>query len=147
VTKAVIEVWGADRVGVRLSPLNSYNSMKDSNPQALTQYVCAELQKLKIGFLHMMRGDFFGVQKGDVMSTARENFSGVIVGNMGYTAIEANETISKGLINAVAFGKDFISNPDLVERIKNNYPLVPSDASTYYTPGAKGYTDYPVYKA
>jgi N-ethylmaleimide reductase len=147
VTKVVIEVWGADRVGVRLSPLNSYNSMKDSNPQALTQYVCAELQKLKIGFLHMMRGDFFGIQKGDVMSTARENFAGVIVGNMGYTAIEANEAISKGLINAVAFGKDFISNPDLVERIKNNYSLAPSDASTYYTPGAKGYTDYPAYKA
>jgi N-ethylmaleimide reductase len=147
VTKAVIEVWGADRVGVRLSPLNSYNSMKDSNPQALTQYVCAQLQTLKIGYLHMMRSDFFGIQKGDVMTTARENFNGVIVGNMGYTAAEADDAISKGLINAVAFGNLFISNPDLVERIKNNYPLAPSDSSTYYTPGEKGYTDYPVYKA
>ena len=146
VTRAVIEVWGSDRVGVRLSPLNSYNSMIDSNPLALTQYVCTELQKLNVGYLHMMRSDFYGVQKGDVMTVARECFKGNLIGNMGYTAAEANEAITKGLINAVAFGNQFISNPDLVERIKNDYPLVPSDPATYYTPGPVGYVDYPNYK-
>jgi N-ethylmaleimide reductase len=146
VTKAVIDVWGNDRVGVRLSPLNSYNSMMDSNPLKLTQYVCSELDKLKIGYLHMMRADFFGVQKGDVMTVARECFKGKLIGNMGYTIEEANETISKGAMDAVAFGNFFISNPDLVERIKNNYPLAPADQTTFYTPGAKGYTDYPSYK-
>jgi len=143
VTRAVIEVWGKDRVGVRLSPLNSYNGMIDSNPLTLTQYVCTELQKLGIGYLHMMRSDFYGVQKGDIMSVAREFFQGNLIGNMGYTADEANEAIKKGLIDAVAFGNHFISNPDLVERIKNNQPLAPSDQGTFYTPGSKGYTDYP----
>lgn len=143
VTRAVIEVWGSGRVGVRLSPLNSYNSMIDSDPLALTQYVCTELQKLNIAYLHMMRSDFYGIQKGDVMTVARECFQGNLIGNMGYTAVEANEAMSKGLINAVAFGHAFISNPDLVERIKNNDPLAPSDEATYYIPGPNGYTDYP----
>jgi len=147
VTRAVIEVWGSDRVGVRLSPLNSYNSMKDGNPIALTQYVCSELNKLNIGYLHMMRSDFFGVQTGDVMTVARECFNGNLVGNMGYTTTEANEAVAKGSMNAVAFGKDFISNPDLVERIVNNYPLAPSNPSTHYSPGPVGYVDYPTFGA
>jgi N-ethylmaleimide reductase len=146
VTRAVIEVWGNDRVGVRLSPLNSYNSMLDSNPLALTKYVCSSLQTLNIGYLHMMRADFFGVQKGDVMTLARECFKGNLIGNMGYTAAEANEGITKGLIDAVAFGNHFISNPDLVNRIKNDYPLAPNDPTTFYSPGPKGYVDYPTYQ-
>jgi N-ethylmaleimide reductase len=143
VTRAVIDVMGNDRVGVRLSPLNSYNSMMDSNPQALTQYVCRELQKLNIGYLHMMRADFFGVQKGDVMTTARENFKGVLIGNMGYTPAEAEESIDSGKMDAVAFGTYFISSPDLVDRIKNNHPISPTNPATYYTPGPAGYVDYP----
>jgi N-ethylmaleimide reductase len=120
--------------------------MVDSNPLALTHYVCTELQKLKIGYLHMMRSDFYGVQKGDVMTVARECFKGNLIGNMGYTATEASEAISKGLMNAVAFGNQFISNPDLVERIQNDYPLTASDPATYYSPGPVGYVDYPNYK-
>jgi N-ethylmaleimide reductase len=146
VTKEVIEVWGKDRVGVRLSPLNSYNSMIDSNPILLTQYVAKELDKLGIAYLHMMRSDFFGVQKGDVMGAARECFKGNLIGNMGYTAEEANETITRGAMNAVAFGSLFISNPDLVERLKNGYSLAQPNPNTFYTPGPEGYTDYPTYK-
>jgi N-ethylmaleimide reductase len=143
VTKAVIEVFGADQVGVRLSPLNSFNSMMDSDPLKLTQYVCTELDKLKIGYLHMMRADFLGLQKGDVMTVARECFKGNLIGNMGYSVEEASEAVSKGAVDAVAFGNFFISNPDLVERVIKNFPLAKADQSTYYTPGAKGYTDYP----
>ena len=83
VSQATIDVWGANKVGVRLSPLNSFNSMKDSNPQKLTAYVVSELNKLQIAYLHMMRADFMGVQQGDVMSVARESFKGIIIGNMG----------------------------------------------------------------
>lgn len=142
VTKAVIQVWGADKVGVRLSPLNSYNSMKDSNPQKLTAYIVSELNQLKVAYLHMMRSDFFGVQKGDVMTEARESFKGTIIGNMGYTAEEAAVSIEKGLINAVAFGHHYVSNPNLVEKIKNGDALIEPDQTTYYTNDAKGYTDY-----
>ncbi len=144
VTKAVIQVWGADKVGVRLSPLNSYNSMKDSNPQKLTAYVVSELNQLKVAYLHMMRSDFFGVQKGDVMTEARESFKGTIIGNMGYTPVEAAESIQKGLINAIAFGHQYVSNPNLVEKIKNGVALTEPDQNTYYTNDAKGYTDYPL---
>jgi N-ethylmaleimide reductase len=144
VTKAVMDVWGADKIGVRLSPLNSYNSMKDSNPQKLTTYVVSELDKLKIAYLHMMRADFFGIQNGDVMSVARESFKGMIIGNMGYTPEEAATSIDKGLINAIAFGHHYVSNPNLVEKIKNGLPLSEPDQSTYYTNDAKGYIDYPL---
>lgn len=142
VTKSVVEVWGADKVGVRLSPLNSYNSMKDSNPLELTAYVSKELSELKIAYLHMMRADFFGLQTGDVMSVARENFKGVLIGNMGYTADEANSAIQKGMMDAVAFGHHYVSNPDLVERIKEGSPIVEPDQNTYYSKGKVGYTDY-----
>jgi N-ethylmaleimide reductase len=143
VTKNVIGVWGADKVGVRLSPLNSYNSMKDSNPIELTAYVSRELSSLKIAYLHMMRADFFGLQSGDVMSVARENFNGILIGNMGYTASEADAAIQRGLMDAVAFGHHYVSNPDLVERIKEGTPIVEPDQATYYSQGKVGYTDYP----
>jgi N-ethylmaleimide reductase len=142
VTQAVIEVWGADKVGVRLSPLNSYNSMIDSNPQMLTTHVVSQLDKLGVAYLHMMRADFYGVQKADVMTAARESFKGAIIGNMGYTPEEAASSIDKGLINAIAFGHHYVSNPNLVEKVKTGIPLSEPDQSTFYTNDAKGYTDY-----
>jgi N-ethylmaleimide reductase len=147
VTKAVIEVWGSGRVGVRISPLNSFNSMKDSDPLKLTSYVSSELNKLNIAYLHVMRADFMGQQTGDVVTIARENFKGTLMGNMGYSAREASEAISKGLLNAVAFGHHYVSNPDLVERLQNNWPITEPDEKTYYVPSPKGYTDYPAYKS
>jgi N-ethylmaleimide reductase len=143
VTDATIQVWGADRVGVRVSPLNSYNSMIDSDPQALTLYVAQQLNERKIGYLHLMRSDFAGLQKQDVLSPAREGFRGILLGNMGYTPLEGHEAIEKNLIDAVAFGHHFISNPDLVACIEKNLPLMEPDITTYYTPGPKGYIDYP----
>jgi N-ethylmaleimide reductase len=143
VTKAVVEVWGADKVGIRLSPLNSFNSMKDSNPLKLTAHVSSELNRLNLAYLHMMRSDFYGVQKGDVMAEAREFFKGPIIGNMGYSPEEASQSIEKGLINAVAFGHHYVSNPNLVEKVKNGVALTEPDQNTYYTNDAKGYTDYP----
>jgi N-ethylmaleimide reductase len=143
VTDAVVGVWGADRVGLRLSPLNSYNSMKDSDPAGLTFYVAQQLQQRKIAYLHIMRADFFAIQTGDVVSAAREGFSGVLLGNMGYTPSEAHEALGKKLIDAVSFGHHYVSNPDLVVCIEKNIPFIEPDAATFYTPGPKGYTDYP----
>ena len=143
VTDAVISVWGADRVGARVSPLNSYNDMRDSDPVGLTSYVAAQFNQRKIAYLHMMRADFFGVQQGDVISPARAAFTGNLLGNMGYQASEANSALAAGTLNAVAFGHHYVSNPDLVARLKAGIALVEPDSSTFYSHDAKGYTDYP----
>jgi 2,4-dienoyl-CoA reductase-like NADH-dependent reductase (Old Yellow Enzyme family) len=144
VTDAVISVWGANRVGVRISPLNSFNAMRDSDPLALTAYVATQLNARNIAYLHLMRGDFSQVQKGDVVSPARTNFTGALVGNMGYSAQEAAAAIDAGTLQAVALGHHYVSNPDLVERLKAGVALVEPDSKTFYTQDAKGYTDYPV---
>ena len=142
VVDAVIGVWGKDRVGVRISPLNSYNFMKDSDPVALTNYVAAQLDQRGIAYLHLMRGDFFGVQKADVVTPARAAFRGALIGNMGYSAEEAAKAISDGTLAAVAFGHHYVSNPDLVARVKAGSPLIEPDGKTLYTQDALGYTDY-----
>ena len=144
VTDAVIGVWGADRVGARLSPLNSFNDMRDSDPVGLTSYVAAQFNQRKIAYLHMMRADFFSKQPGDVISPARAAFTGNVIGNMGYQASEANSALAAGTLNAVAFGHHYVSNPDLVARLKASVALVEPDSSTFYSHDAKGYTDYPV---
>jgi N-ethylmaleimide reductase len=94
-----------------------------------------------------MRADFFGVQKADVMPVAREKYKGVLIGNMGYSADEAETAITEGKLDAVAFGTAFLANPDLPARIQAKAALNAADSSTFYTPGAKGYTDYPTLQA
>jgi N-ethylmaleimide reductase len=143
VTDTVIGVWGADRVGVRISPLNSYNDMRDSDPVALTAFVAAQLSARKVAYLHLMRGDFFQAQQGDVVTPARANYKGVLIGNMGYSAEEASAAITAGTLQAVAFGHQYVSNPDLVERVKAGVALVKPDGGTFYSHDAKGYIDYP----
>ena len=142
VLTAVTAAIGADRVGLRLSPLNSYNSMIDSDPVGLITYLADKLNAFNLAYLHVMRADFFGVQKGDVETIAREKYKGVLIGNMGYTAEEAEAAITAGKLDAVAFGTSFLANPDLPERIKAKAALNVPDSTTFYTPGAKGYTDY-----
>ena len=143
VVDAVVAVWGAGRVGLRISPLNSFNDMKDSDPAGLTAYVAAETNRRALAYLHVMRGDFFGVQKADVMTPARQAFRGALIGNMGYSPEEAARAVATGTLAAVAFGHHYVSNPDLVERVKVGAALVEPDNATLYTPGPRGYTDYP----
>lgn len=141
-TDAAIAVFGARRVGARLSPLNSFNDMRDSDPVALTSHVAAELDRRGIAYLHLMRGDFLGQQKADVVTPARKAFRGALVGNMGYTPVEAEAAVAGGTLAAVAFGHHYVSNPDLVERVRSGVALVEPDSRTFYTQDAKGYTDY-----
>jgi len=143
VVEAVVAAIGADRVGIRLSPLNSYNDMKDSDPAAVVKYLCTKLSELKIAFVHMMRADFYGLQKGDVLKVARENFKGVIIANMGYEIDEAEEAIKAHEVDAVCFGVKFIANPDLPERAAKQAPLNVPRPQFFYARGAEGYTDYP----
>lgn len=143
VTEAVSALWGADRVGLRLSPLNSYNSMIDSDPIGLSTWLAQRLNDFNLAYLHMMRGDFFGQQSGDVMTPVRRHYKGVLVGNMGYDAKEAAAAIATGSLDAVAFGTGFLANPDLPARIAVEAPLNQAQPATFYSPGPVGYTDYP----
>ncbi|MCE9520617.1 MAG: alkene reductase [Verrucomicrobia bacterium] len=147
VIAAVSEVWGGDRVGLRISPVNSYNSMIDSDPVGLTTWLAKRLNDFNLAYLHMMRGDFFRQQKSDVMTPAREHFKGVIIGNMGYTPGEAAKAVEEGKVDAVAFGTGFLANPDLPARIATKAPLNAPKAATFYSPGPEGYTDYPAMQA
>jgi len=106
--------------------------------------VAQRLNRYKLAYLHVMRGDFFQQQKGDVLTPARQNFQGVLIANMGYSADEAAAAIGAGLVDAVAFGVPFLANPDLPERFRRGAALNAPDSSTFYTPGPRGYTDYPV---
>jgi N-ethylmaleimide reductase len=143
VVDAAVKVWGKDRVGVRISPLNSYNFMRDSDPVALTSYVATELNRRGIAFLDLMRGDFYGQQKADVVTPARAAFKGALLVGMGYSPAEAEQVVTNGTAAAVVFGHHFISNPDLPARVRAGKPLVEPDSKTFYTQSAAGYTDYP----
>ena len=143
VIEAVASVWGADRVGVRNSPLNGFNSMKDSDPLGLVTWLGSKLSGYGLAYWHVMRADFFGEQSGDVITAARAAYRGVLVGNMGYTPQEAAEAIAEKKLDAVAFGTPFLANPDLPARVKTGAGLNAPNQSTFYTAGAKGYTDYP----
>ena len=143
VTDAAAAEFGAGRVGVRLSPLNSYNDMRDSDPVALASFVARELDRRGIAYLHLMRADFLGTQSGDVVTPVRRAFRGNLVLNMGFTPTDAAQVVAAGTADAIAFGTSFLANPDLPARIRAGAALNAPDPSTFYTPGPKGYTDYP----
>ena len=147
VISAVTQVWGSDRVGLRISPLNSYNDMIDSDPLGLATWLAGRLNDFGLAYLHLMRGDFLQKQSGDVLTPVRANYKGVLIGNMGYTADEAERAVAEGILDAVAFGTAFLANPDLPARIRSQAPLTPPNPATFYTPGPAGYTDYPVWRA
>lgn len=133
----------ADLVGLRLSPLNSFNAMVDSDPVGLSCWLAEHLNDSGLTYLHLMRGDFAQQQHGDVLTPVRERFKGVLIANMGYSEEEANAAIGAGAIDAVAFGSAFLANPDLPERLRRGAPLNAPDPTTFYSPGPAGYTDYP----
>lgn len=143
VVEAVSGVWGSNRVGLRLSPLNGHNDMADADPIGLTTWLAHRLNEFRLAYLHLMRGDFHGQQTGDILTPARRHYRGVLVGNMGYTPAEAQQAVQEGLLDAVAFGTAFLANPDLTERIRRGASLNQPDPSTFYSHGAAGYNDYP----
>jgi N-ethylmaleimide reductase len=143
VVEACTQVWGGGRVGLRVSPLNSYNGMVDANPSETYTYLAKELNRFGLAYLHVMRADFFQKQTGDVLGVIRAAYKGKIVANMGYTGAEADVAITEGKVDAVAFGTSFLANPDLPRRFERGAALNTPDQKTFYTPGAAGYTDYP----
>lgn len=147
VTKAVIEVWGRDRVGYRISPHNNANSMSDANPLETFSYFTRELNKTGLGYLHLIEP--IGGRAGFVPPearlgpTLRRIFERTFILNGGYGLQSGNEAIIRGEADLIAFGVPFLANPDLPERFRQNEPLNEPDMATFYVGGAKGYTDYP----
>ncbi|MGA2654824.1 MAG: alkene reductase, partial [Gammaproteobacteria bacterium] len=145
VAQAVIAEIGADRTGIRLSPVTSLNDTFDSAPSALYFPLVQALDKLKLAYIHVIEGQTIGPRdlKDFDFHALRKEFSGAWMVNNGYTRELAIEAISSGYADLVAFGRLYIANPDLVQRFKINAPLNQLDASTLYGGDAKGYTDYP----
>lgn len=147
VLEAVSVVWGSDRVGLRISPLSSYNSMIDSDPARLSVWLANRLNDYHLAYLHVIRGDVYQQQSGDVMTPIRQHYKGVLIGNMGYSGEEAGKDIAAGKVDAVAFGTSFLANPDLPARIRTSAALNLPNPATFYTWDAQGYTDYPALTA
>jgi N-ethylmaleimide reductase len=148
---AVSKVWPSRRVGVRISPNGVFNDMGSPNYREQFLHAAAALDRLDLGYLHVVDGLAFGFHKlGEPMTLAdfRGVFRGPIVGNCGYTLENAEAAVQEGLADLIAFGRPFISNPDLVERFANGWPLAPTASMTdWYSPtGAKGYTDFPTHR-
>lgn len=139
VTDAVAEVWGPDHVGMHLAPRADSHSMGDSNRAALFTYVAHELGRRKLAFLCAREA-----RKEDSLGPRlKEAFGGVYIANEGFDRTAAEKALADGVADAVAFGKLYIANPDLVQRFETNAPLNQWNASTFYAPGPEGYTDYP----
>jgi N-ethylmaleimide reductase len=145
VSKAVTAEVGADRTGIRISPVTPSNDASDSNPQPLFDYIVDGLEALKLTYIHVVEGATGGPR--DVApfdyASLRKRFTRAYIANNGYDFELANRQLASGAVDLVAFGKPFISNPDLVERLKKSAPLNEWDKATFYGGGAKGYTDYP----
>jgi len=151
VMASVLEIWPAERVGIRLSPNGVFNDMGSPDFRETFLYTIKQLNKLDLGYVHIMDGLAFGFhEQGEPMTLAefRAEYNGIIMGNCGYTKEMAEERLEAGVADLAAFGRPFITNPDLPERLKHDWPLEPAeDMSLWYTPGPEGYTDYQPYHA
>ena len=152
IVEAVTSVWPAHRVGVRLSPNGVFNDMGSPDYREQFLYVAEQLDRFPLAYLHVMDGLGFGFHNlGEpiTLSDIRKVFQGTLMGNCGYTPEAAATAIAEGHADLIAFGRPFISNPDLVERLRHGYPLAePAPISDWYSPmGEKGYTDFPSYAA
>jgi N-ethylmaleimide reductase len=145
VVDAVVKEIGAGRVGIRLSPVTPYNDISDSKPQSVFGHLVKALDKRGIAFIHFIEGSTGGSRDvpGFDYQWAREAFKGTYIANNGYDRQMAIDAVETGKVDAVAFGRMFIANPDLVQRLKANAPLNKADPNTFYVPGPAGYTDYP----
>lgn len=145
VTKAVVEAIGSDKVGLRLSPVNPFNDMKDSNPQALFNYVTEQLNQFNLAYLHVVEGGIHGggVAEPFDFDAMRKLCKSPYMANLSYDKERGNAAIAKGHADAVAYGVPFIANPDLVERFRQDAPLNEADSKSFYGGTEKGYIDYP----
>jgi N-ethylmaleimide reductase len=151
--EALVSVWGAGRVGVRIAPSGTFNGMADSNPRALFRYLAARLNDFKLAYLHVIEprikgGELIAEGQGPVAAQELSKvFHGPIIAAGGFEPDTAEATVANGDASLIAFGRHFIANPDLPKRIELGLPLNPYERRTFYAFDARGYTDYPKYEA
>lgn len=154
IVEAVAGVCGSDRVGVRISPLGTFNDMGDEHPEALFAYVAEKLDEYDLAYLHVVDPSYGGHQSTDaadprgvaLMAMIRERFKGTLMVCGGYTLERAQDAIRNHRADLVAFGRPFIANPDLPERFRIGAALNEPDQETFYGGGVRGYVDYPTLK-
>jgi N-ethylmaleimide reductase len=153
IVKALVSDLGGSRVAVRLGPSGTWNGMSDSDPRAFFSYVAQQLNSFGLAYLHIIEPRIGGseiVREGQGAVAAeqlRSVFKGKLIGAGGFEPATAEALVENNTLDAVAFGRHFISNPDLPRRIREGLPLAKHDRSTFYTFDAHGYTDYPIYDA
>jgi N-ethylmaleimide reductase len=153
ITQAVIGVWGANRVGVRLSPYGIANDSGEADPMPLYSHVVRSLNLLGLAYLHFIEPRSSGAGRAEVnhqnvpsaMVLFRPIWRGVMITAGGFTGEAAEAAIADGHADAIAFGRIFISNPDLPRRLREGLPLTPYNRATFYGGDETGYTDYPNY--
>jgi N-ethylmaleimide reductase len=153
IARGVIEVWGVGRVGVRLSPYGIANGSGEAEPMPLYSHVVEALDPLGLAYLHFIEPRSSGAGRAEVnwqnvpsaMVLFRPIWRGVLIAAGGFTGETAEAAIAQGHADAIAFGRIFISNPDLPKRLRQGWPLTPYNRATFYGGEAAGYTDYPVY--
>ncbi|MEK9719765.1 MAG: alkene reductase, partial [Quisquiliibacterium sp.] len=151
VVRAVVNVWGADRVGIRLTPFGIANDSGEDDPMPLYSYIIGELNKLQLAYLHLIEPRASGAGQREVdhqgvpsaIELFREQWNQVLIGAGNFRGDSAAKAVSDGHADAIAFGRFFISNPDLPERIRMGAELTPYNRATFYGGGPEGYIDYP----
>jgi N-ethylmaleimide reductase len=151
VARAVASVWGPERVGVRLSPFGIANDSGEAEPMPLYSHLIAELDKMGLAYLHLIEPRASGAGQKEVdhknvpfaCELFRPMWRGSLITAGNFNGDSAEDTVAKGLADAIAFGRFFISNPDLPERLRRGAALTPYNRATFYGGGAEGYTDYP----
>ncbi len=149
VTEAIVKEIGAERTGIRLSPVTPANDAVDSNPQPLFNYVVEQLDRLGLVYIHVIEGSTGGPRDNLPFDygALRSRYRGAWIVNNGYDRAMAENAVANGRGDLIAFGRPFISNPDLVERLRSDAPLAELNRATLYGGGAEGYTDYPALSA
>ncbi|TBW09853.1 alkene reductase [Azotobacter chroococcum] len=147
VVDAVVAAVGAERVGIRLSPWMPYNDIEDAEAGPMALYLAEQLGRRGLAYLHLHEAEWMGVPgyPEGFREAVRARFPGAIVVCGGYTAARAEALLQTGLADAVAFGRPYIANPDLVQRFAQGAPLAEADQATFYGGGTEGYTDYPAW--
>lgn len=151
IAEALTPIWGPDRIGVRLSPLGKMNDIYDDNPEETFGYIAARLSDYGLAYLHIVNPATEQMQKGqepepralNMVKLIRKKYKGTLMVAGGFQPDTAAQWLREGLADLIAFGRKFIANPDLPERIRMGAPLNVDDPTTYYGGGEKGYTDYP----
>jgi N-ethylmaleimide reductase len=151
IVEALTPVWGPDRIGVRISPMGKMNDIHDDNPQATFGCVAERLSEYDLAYLHMVNPALEQMQSGkepdpralDMAKLIRSKFSGTLIVAGGFDAESGARWLHEGWADLIAYGRKFLANPDLPERLRLGAALNADDPSTYYGGGEKGYTDYP----